>query len=213
MCLINPSQVNKWYVHELKVQRGRSSHLKAALYSSGVIFHILFHFIHISFDAVNMYWTASADHVVFCDASLSPGWLACMDVQTRWCYMDVETRNICFCDHHQKMWFKYYTECIPFWIYVVSRQLPPIANDFEENGEEKIVTWADPILWFSYWGNWHNKPTTLCFDVLVIIIHSHKSSHPTFLWEQRDSITPVLASVKSKSSLYIFLWGNEPLTF
>lgn len=77
-------------------------------------------------NVVNMYWTASAIYVMsFCKASLGLRWLTCMDVQTRWSYMDVETRNICFCDHDQKMWFRYYTECIPFGFYVVSRQQPP----------------------------------------------------------------------------------------
>lgn len=50
------------------------------------------------------------------------------------CYMDVETRNICFRDHDQKTWFRYYTECIPFGFMLFPDNNHPIVNDFEVNG-------------------------------------------------------------------------------
>lgn len=57
--------------------------------------------------------------------------------------MDVETRNICFCDHDQKMWFRYYTECIPFGFMLVPDNSRPIVNDLEENRvkEKKKEKW------------------------------------------------------------------------
>lgn len=161
-CVINPypsKQVMCTWTES--AERWESSHLKAVFFWASrclnvcpngrrwriiYIFLVWFPFFSLSlpsrlvnkswhiFNVVNMYWTASAIHAVFCKASLGLGWLTWMDVQTRWCYMDVETRNICFCDHDQKMWFKYYTECIPFGFMLFPDNNRPIVNDSLENG-------------------------------------------------------------------------------
>lgn len=74
-----------------------------------------------------MYWTRLSPFVLsFVKTSLCRGWLTCVDVQTRWCYMDVETRNICFCDHDHKDVVQMLRRMYSCRFSAVSRQQSPI---------------------------------------------------------------------------------------
>ena len=127
--------------------------------------------------------------------------------------MDVETRNICFCDHDQKMWFRCYTECILFFSFFMlfPDNNRPIVNDFEENRVKKKkkenVTRADRIFFYFFYaffpstgGKLTQQPTAFCY---VNVPGSNASL--TLLFLQFFSSVPLLTSVISKSSLYIFL--------
>lgn len=115
-----------------------------------------------------------------------------------------KTRNICFCDHDQKMWFRYYTECIPFLGFML----------FPDNNYRPYCKW----LWGESIANvtrvdWTfpteaqtQQPTTFCYiEILGIMIHTQKlftklSKGGTKGFFPSCSSLPVI----SKSSLYIF---------
>lgn len=138
------------------------------------------------YNVVNMYWTRLLPftlsfvkrHLALDDSR--------MDVQTRWCYMDVETRNICFCDYDQKMWFTCYTECIPFGFYVVPRQQPSICEWLW--GVKICVTGLTHTLFFHRGADskWHNDPllpVTLVVYSWNNALFTHKKCPPTLLRE------------------------------
>lgn len=168
------------------------------------------------YNGVEMYWTRLPFVSSFVKMSLCRGWLTCVDVQTRWCYMDVETRNMCFCDHEQKDVVQMLRRMYSFRFSDVSRQQPPVCE------------WLCRVkMWHGLFGP-TASPTeaqtatdTMTWDS---VLHSCLGNNalitekwqPTLLGGTNGSIPhfpPVPHFIISKSSLYIFLWGNEPLTF
>lgn len=155
------------------------------------------------YNVVNMYWTRLLPFTL----SFVKRHLALDDsrmvVQTRWCYMDVETRNICFCDYDQKMWFTCYTECIPFGFYVVPRQQPSICEWLW--GVKKVSqAWHTPC--FSIEVQIANDTMTHRFllhllYILGIMLYSPTKNVHQHVLGSVPQFTPALHFIISKSSL------------
>lgn len=112
-----------------------------------------------------------------------------------------------------------------FWFYVVSGQQPPNCKWlFGEWGLKKKkkkkcdMGWSDPSSFFSIEVQTGTDTSTSCyFHVLKKSLTCVKKiCPPTFSWEQKGffpQFSPALHLCYIKVFLYIFLWGNEPLTF
>lgn len=136
----------------------------------------------------------------------------CMDVQTRWLWMLYGCRN----QEHMLLWLQpedvvqILHRMYSFLFYIVSRQQPNYCQWLSGESCKNVTNWTLCSPQRGTNESWHKS---LRCSVLIMSL----GKPPTFLCgvKRDSSITAVLlfTSIMSKPSLYIFLWGNEPLTF